>query len=280
MESKYNSLRRFLDPILVAGMLYGSSVGAYAGESKVSTKEEKNAIELKNMSEQLSRQLIEDKNSRKTASQITSEYLDANPRPVPIIRKDDNGSNSGLKVGVSTDDKGDLEYTVGYSFGTWKEFANGMAMPFTLYRENKATGKTEILPAYTRAFRSGGIASPIEGLVASTVNGVGHLFGKEDQIMYNAFTDNPRLTWGVVADYAALALIANGGSSKGDSKPSQETTYVASSSSHSDSKPTETTTSESSNGGSSGPGTPPPTPTTPSVTVTTWGTGSSTGGKN
>ena len=112
--------------------------------------------------------------SEKNITQITQEYNDSHP--VEIALESPQPKTSGISMSARTDEAGKLECSICYSASSWKEFLNGMAMPVTLWRENKSTGKTEILPAYSRPFRSGGFLSPEYGLIASGINGVGYLF--------------------------------------------------------------------------------------------------------
>ncbi|MDP1729099.1 MAG: hypothetical protein Q8L27_02770 [archaeon] len=94
------------------------------------------------------------------------------------------------------------------------EFLWGVSRPLHLWNQTPDTGELQILPCYNifslDAFKAGGLFSPLEGLIATLHNQtLGRLTGKE---MYNAFSDNPALTLGVLADYALMAVAAGGSS--------------------------------------------------------------------
>lgn len=163
-------------------------------------------------------------NKKQSLAQMTADFVDGSPIPASVLNSR-KSQNSGLGMGMAMDNSGKPTYTISYCAPSLKEFLNGMAMPFTLYRENKSTGRTEILPAYSRPFRSGGALSPEWGLIASGINGAGYLCGAKDSLVYNPFGDNPKLTWGMFVDQAAIAIIAGGmgGGSKGGSVKSEST---------------------------------------------------------
>lgn len=161
----------------------------------------------------------EDNYSRDEARAKIQASYDFASQPVEFAQlQEPSTPKTGLTTAIKTDAAGNLEYSVCYSASSVKEFFNGMGMPFTLWRNNKATGKTEILPAYTRPFRSGGLLSPEWGLIASGINGVGYLFGRDDSLVYNPFGDNPKLTSGVLLDQIIVGAVAAGGGGGGSKK--------------------------------------------------------------
>ncbi|MDP1729434.1 MAG: hypothetical protein Q8L27_04485 [archaeon] len=110
-----------------------------------------------------------------------------------------------------------------YTSNPLTEYLWGVSRPLHLWNHTPDSGELQVLPCYNvfslDAFKAGGIFSPLEGLVATLHNQtLGRLTGKE---MYNAFSDNPALTLGVLTDYALLALA--GGSPSGSS-PKDDTT--------------------------------------------------------
>jgi hypothetical protein len=219
--------------------------GAFTGKQfKINIEnEDRNSLANKVYSPKISNNYVKkntpsvSKSTKKQSlTQMTADFVDANPMPAYVLNSTKNKNVAGIKTGVVIDDSGKPTYTISYCAPSMKEFFNGMAMPFTLYRENKSTGKTEILPAYTRPCRSGGALSPEYGLVASAINGVGYIFGAKDSLVYNPFGDNPKLTWGIFLDQAAIAVIAGsmGGGSKTASKSSSTQTQQDN---HSNDKP-------------------------------------------
>ena len=116
-------------------------------------------------------------------------------------------------------EKGEYSHLFTRNRGT--EFLWGLTRPLHLWNTDSENGNTLVYPylingrktAFTGAFEAGGIFSPLEGLVATIVNGAGYLCGAKDSLMYNAFADNWALTAGVIPHYALLALA--GGSSGG-----------------------------------------------------------------
>jgi hypothetical protein len=146
-------------------------------------------------------------------NQMTRDYLAE--KPLPPLMGSAGKKSSGLETSVTMDENGKPKYTIFYCAPSFKEFFNGIAMPFTLYRENKATGKTEILPAYTRPIRSGGFLAPEAGLFAYGINGIGKLCGAKEQLVYNSWEDNPQLNWGIFIDQVAASLLFCGSSGGG-----------------------------------------------------------------
>lgn len=183
-----------------------------------------------------------DYSNKESISEITRRHIEENPMQIADARtysKPAEAEKSGLTARISTDEAGNISCKVFYSASSWKEFGNGILMPFTLWRENKATGKTEILPAYSRPFRAGGILSPEWGLIASTINGAGYLFGRDNQLVYNPFADNAKLTSGMLLDQIVIgaAAASGGGGSKSSSTSSTSTTSSTSATSSTKPKP-------------------------------------------
>jgi len=185
----------------------------------------------------------------KSITEITRESFERNPVTFELAdARSAEKPKSGLTAKISSDEAGNIECGVYYSASTWKEVGNGMLMLVTPYRKNKATGKTEILPAYTRPFRAGGILSPEWGLIASTINGAGYLFGRDDKLVYNPFSDNAKLTSGMLLDQIVIGAVAagSGGGGSKDSGSTSATTTTSSTTSTSSTSSTSGSTSSTS----------------------------------
>ena len=195
---------------VAAGLLCVNALDIYGGVVEIDIRKEGDSTEKQ----------------EKSIMEITQEHLDRYSGEDYILLADSTPSrknNSGLNARITTDEAGNVQCSVYYSASSFKEFLNGMAMPFTLWRNNKATGKTEILPAYTRPFRAGGILSPEWGIIASGINGIGYIFGAKDSLVYNPFADNPKLTSGMLLDQIVAGAAAAAGSGGGKSKSSGTT---------------------------------------------------------
>ena len=236
INEKYSNIKRVA--ILALGLLGSYLPSTYAldntstntspkvGFRPAISRDSRSGGAYRVLSDLEKRDIRQGKAQKKSVREITWEYLDAHPVTAGFDSSTSGSSKSGLGIGARTDDSGRLECTIYYSASSWKELANGLAMPFTIYRQNNATGKTETLPAYAHPIRSGGALSPEWGLIASGINGIGSLCGAKDELVYNPFTDRPQLTWGVFFDQAAAAAAVYALSSKGGSsgKNSTETT--------------------------------------------------------